>query len=212
MDNHELLLVAKELNNRLSRKTEIRENYAKSSIFTEDFFKCLEDVYTNCNIESLQGVEVYNNGTYESEKRYLQREKLTIDMIIWKAKYNKGTSNISRYIWKYDTIIEHENNGFDWLHEFQKLCSISADKKLLITYGKAKKGIDGIVPTIEAKGVNLLETAQELLDFVGNKSFSEFVIMFGEELTNFSMNSSEDIYDIYYYDGSHFVQYKQTKY
>ncbi|MBV1709888.1 MAG: hypothetical protein KMY54_08505, partial [Erysipelothrix sp.] len=113
---------------------------------------------------------------------------------------NQVKKGVERYVWKYDILIEHENDGTDWLHEMQKLCSMNAPYKLIITYGRTRNSSDGLIATPLNKGVNLLGIAKDIIEYTNDHSCKQFVIMFGEESINLSTNDSKNLYDIYYWD------------
>lgn len=207
MKNGELFKIACDINEEISKDVNSDSNrdfYKKSKVFTEYFFE------KAILILKRYGMEPYGFAEYEKNKHYFQREKLSIDLVVWESKYNKFDRSkaaskeenveFAGYIWKYLVLIEHENDGEDWLHELQKLCMTSAPYKLIITYGRRKEKKDNIPATKAGKGVQLLEYANKIVEFSGNSTFEEFVIMFGEESRNLDkLQDNESIYDIYCY-------------
>ncbi|PKM86596.1 MAG: hypothetical protein CVU85_07615 [Firmicutes bacterium HGW-Firmicutes-10] len=207
MTKIDLTKIACDINEEISKDVKSvssKDFYKKSKVFTEHFFEKAVSI-----LES-NGMESYGFKEYRKNKHYFQREKLSIDLVVWESKYNKfdrskaasEEENVeyAGYIWKYLVLIEHENDGEDWLHELQKLCMTSAPYKLIITYGRRKEKKEKIPATKTGKGVQLLEYANKIVEFSGNNTFQEFVIMFGEESSNLDkLQDNEGIYDIYRY-------------
>jgi hypothetical protein len=202
-----LIEIAKDLNMSISTdlvNPKIMDFYKKSKAFTDYFFDKTYEVLLKHDMYP------YNGMTYKKNVKYFQREKLSIDLVVWESAYDKfdrfkiadKDTNIefAGYIWKYVLLIEHENDGEDWLHELQKLCMTSSPYKLLVTYGRRVQNNPPV--TKGNKGVRVLEQANEIVNFVGNYGFKEFVIMFGEETNNLDnvIARNELVYDIYKYD------------
>lgn len=197
MAEFDLVRIAEKLNSRITdeyhSKPVFKFTYDISRAFSGSIFKVLEEVLKEENIIK------YENH-YSKDIKYYQSEKLTVDRVVWQTKYNQVKKGVEKYVWKYEILIEHENDGTDWLHEMQKLCSMNAPYKLIITYGRTQNSSDGLIATPPNKGVKLLEKAKEIIEYTNDRSCKQFVIMFGEELINLSTNGSQDLYDIYYWD------------
>lgn len=127
-------------------------------------------------------------------------------MTVWTSKYDgkivpnrkkELPEKMSGYIWKYILLVEHENSGETWLHEMQKLCTVSSKYKLLITYGRNDRDGVGFRKTVDKKGINLLKYANEILENNIGNGFEEFIIMFGEENPNIDKLNGKKAYDIW---------------
>ncbi|PKM63725.1 MAG: hypothetical protein CVU96_06445 [Firmicutes bacterium HGW-Firmicutes-20] len=198
MDEFDLVRIAEKLNSRITHEyhnnTFFKISYDISRAFSGSIFKVLEDVLEEENIIK------YEKSHYNKGIKYYQSEKMTVDRVVWLTSYDKVKKGVENYVWKYEILIEHENDGTDWLHEMQKLCSMNAPYKLIITYGRTKNASDGMIATPPNKGVNLLGIAKEIIEYTNDQSCKQLVIMFGEESINLSTNGSKNLYDIYYWD------------
>lgn len=184
------------------KKKEFREKYKNDSkltrVFYTEMFKILED----------SGITKYEHEFYHGNEPYFQKEKLTVDITGWVSQYDGNIQKIKRkdypkelngYEWNYLFLIEHENSGKTWLHEMQKLCSIKAPYKLIITYGRTLDNLDGFEKTVDKKGVSMLKYAEKILKNIGNHDCEEFILMFGEENKNLNKLGEKSVYDIYRY-------------
>ncbi len=219
--NMNALELSKQLNidltkNYKSKKSRFKSKYTYTKgAFTKEFFDQLNTVLDNNFIQE------YSKGDYDSFTEYSQREKLTVDLVSW-VSFNKyiEEENIKKNLWKYETLIEHENNGCTWLDELQKLCSLKCENKLIVTYGRCPQGdseyfnedrhvILGNPPqTPNNKGVNLLEHANKIVKETLSQSeqkiiemakddekflevFPNIVVMFGAEVAELNKNNKE---------------------
>lgn len=183
--------------------------------FTKVFFTQLDTVLKDNFIQK------YLKRDYRFFTEYSQKEKLTVDLVSW-ISFNDGSTdkNIKENLWKYETLFEHENNGFTWIDEIQKLCSLKCENKLIVTYGRCPQGnseyfnkdrnvILGNPPqTKDNKGVNLLEHANKIVkETLSNserkiiemakddesflKLLPNIVVMFGAEVEELNKNNKE---------------------
>ncbi|CAM4318836.1 hypothetical protein H9L01_00425 [Erysipelothrix inopinata] len=183
--------------------------------YTESFFSVVNEVIGE------NFMRAYSKGDYVSFTEYSQREKLTVDLVSW-ISFNDGSTdkNIKENLWKYETLFEHENDGFTWLDELQKLCSLKCENKLIVTYGRCPQGnseyfnkdrnvILGNPPqTPDKKGVNLLDHANKIVKETLSHSeqkfiemakddekflevFPNIVVMFGAEVAELENNNKE---------------------
>lgn len=217
------LKIAKDLNVFLTSEyneegSSFRTSYfGNGTSFTKEFFKELERIITQEN------VEIYRKSDYLDDVEYAQNEKITMDSVTWKSFHGDSIKTyIKSNMWKYVTVMEHENNGESWLSELQKLCSIKCDEKLIITYGRCAKEEckKSVYQTKDDKGVNLLNHANEIviqtlsksekkiLSLIsdGNEyadSLPNIVLMFGAENDELKRNNKVLkglLYDIYRFD------------
>ena len=151
--------------------------------------------------------EEFNNVKFEKYSKdhdqsleYYQKEIRTVDLISWKSFSPKMPTEQEKHLWKFNILVESENNGETWLQEMQKLSTMIAPYKLIITYGRTLKENDNEETASNKKGVNLLYLADKILSEIDNKNPEEFIVMFGEELVNINQHVSiSNLYDIYYY-------------
>lgn len=225
--NMNVLELSKQLNSDLSYKyksdNKIKKSYCGVSVktFTSNFFDCIIGIF------KLNEIEHFYKGIYFEGLEYSQKEKLTVDLVSW-ISFNDGDTdkNIKENLWKYETLIEHENNGFTWLDELQKLCSLKCENKLIVTYGRCPQGdseyfnedrnvILGNPPqTPNNKGVNLLEHAnkivketlsqseQKIIEMAKDdesilKLLPNIVLMFGAEVAELNKNNKKLVAYLY---------------
>ncbi len=191
MNEFFLKKVAVELNKEITEQIksgyiEMVPTYMNSKEWTEKFGDTLIKIL-NKNI----GSDIYKSGElYDAGKLYLQEALRKNDFSVWESKHEKISDNIA--CWKYLWLIEHENEGKKWLEELQKVCSIKAPCKLIISYGRNDKN---------KKGVGLLKEAEEIIEYIGHNENEELVVMFGTDNDGLSvLEEIESIYDIYHYD------------
>ena len=165
-----------------------RNDYEVCNKWTFYFDKIIEEIITGLQNPK---IEIYSSLNYEAKQLYLQRESRKLDYSIWQSKHKAKTS---RDIWKYDVLIEHENNGELWLQELQKLASIKAPYKLIITYGMNEESKNGL------KGIGLLGQAADIIDFIGYEEKEEIVVMIGADIKDLKEKDIKMIYNVYKFD------------
>ncbi|MDP2813208.1 MAG: hypothetical protein Q8N92_02045 [Erysipelotrichaceae bacterium] len=200
----DLLKLARDFNDNVTNalvNEDFKSNYRKSTTFTGQFYRLMEEVLKSNNIAEYKKFD-----EYKKQQLYYQKEKLTVDLTVWKSENDGKIITKSKqempylldgYIWKYILLIEHENSGKTWLQEMQKLCTISSKYKLIITYGRNEKDENGFKKTGDYKGVNILKYATKILNNYDDITFEEFVIMFGEENPNIDKLNGKKVYDIW---------------
>ena len=147
------------------------ENYKDDTLWTDFMLGNENMIFKAFEDPDFDIYEYKREGTYSKDRLYFQKELNKIDASVWSSTHDREKLNefTTSRIWRFEAIIEHENNGQRWLEEMQKICSINAPKKLLITYGR----------TTEGYGKKLLNIATEIAHNISNSVTDEFIIMFG---------------------------------
>lgn len=218
----EAIVLAEKINEKLTECfNDDIDNFRHKYKYNTDF-TCVFNYYLNFVLSDLGVTKYENENDYLSNKEYFQREKLTVDTIVWKSFSERKMEDVLvGDMWKYELLLEHENKGKTWLQELQKLCSIKSDNKIIVTYGRVASG-NGKYETMVYKGVNLLDRARTIvlgtLSNVEKKIVElgkadrsligllpQIVLLFGIEIAelekrNRSNSVVNNLYDIYHFD------------
>ncbi|HBZ41626.1 MAG: hypothetical protein A2Y20_04095 [Firmicutes bacterium GWF2_51_9] len=126
-----------------------RDNYHKKGFCTNVMKEeIIGKVLINLGFSLFNGKP--KDESYRTGVDYFGFEQKSYDISTW--HYN------GHHDWILTSIIEHENDGKDWLDEYQKLLRTNCPQKILITYGQRTVNDGGI----KDKGVELIVKAQQM--------------------------------------------------
>lgn len=161
-------------------------------------YRAIHEVYS----EEYGGLSKWNKKEkkkeFEEKVFTYQTEFRSIDGMVWE---NILKNKKLRNLWKYEMLIEHENDGRDWLSEMQKMCTMISRNKLIITYNIDKKSLE-----VAAELYNELNVKEELGE--------ELILMIGKSVKDVEkefkakkVNDKLRIFEIFKYNGKNFEKF-----
>jgi len=161
----------------LEYKDRIRDEYSSTKGFSELFnIEILGEVASRLEIREFSNEYKYSikdNNTLFWMNEYRKYDFLTYRMFLGKDKFN---------FWKFETIVEHENDKNNWFQEFVKLLNSNAKEKIIFGYeiqnkNNVKKDIvlthvDELLKNMTTNDENIFEN-DNMIVFLGSslKSF-----------------------------------------
>lgn len=155
-----------------------KQNYHRKAFWTNVMKKeIIGEVLKELGFRLFNGNPI--NESYQIGVDYFGFEQKSYDISTW--HYN------GHHDWIFTSIIEHENDGKDWLDEYQKLLRTNCPKKILITYGQTTVNNGGI----KDKGVELIARAQQMrkqFDLFNGTQSTNIHVLFGPTLSELKLS------------------------